>query len=73
MNTTLYINKGEYKTKLVVGMELILLGLLVCGLLGGDGNSSSKKSRNKTRERRNRERRRREHYWEDVNWWALNH
>ncbi len=53
-------------------MELILLGLLLCGWLGGDNNKSSKKNRNKARERRNRERRRRERYWEDANWWALN-
>lgn len=49
-------------------MELILLGLLLCGWIGGDDNT--KKNRNKARERRNRERRecerrereRREHY-----------
>ena len=52
-------------------MELILLGLLLCGILGGD-NSTAKKNRNKARDRRNRERRRRERYWEDANWWALN-
>ena len=39
-------------------MELILLGLLLCGWLGGDDNT--KKNRNKARERRNRERRERE-------------
>ena len=53
-------------------MELILLGLLLCGILGGD-NNTAKKSRNKARDRRNRERRRRERYWEDAHWWSLNH
>ncbi len=52
-------------------MELILLGLLLCGIFGGD-NNTAKKNRNKARDRRNRERRRRERYWEDANWWALN-
>lgn len=52
-------------------MELLLLGLLLCGWLGGDDNT--KMNRNKARERRNRERRNRERYWEDANWWAINH
>lgn len=53
-------------------MELILLGLLLCGILGVD-NNTAKKKRNKARDRRNRERRRRERYWEDAHWWSLNH
>lgn len=68
----LYINKGECKIKKVVGMELILLGLLLCGWLGGDNKNSSKKNCNKAAECRNRERRKRERYWEDAHWWSLN-
>ena len=37
-------------------MELILLGLLLCGWLDGDNKNSSK----------------RERYWEDAHWWSLN-
>ena len=53
-------------------MELILLGLLLCGWLDGDNNNSSKKNCNKAAECRNRERRKRERYWEDAHWWSLN-
>lgn len=54
-------------------MELLLLGLLTLGFLGGSNSGSGSKKKNyKARERRNRARREREKYWEDANWWTLN-